>query len=38
MDENEDYDYGIDWLTGEYTYKRQILKEALKEGRGLNNN
>ena len=35
MDENEDYDYGIDWLTGEYTYKRQRVKKALKKGKGI---
>ena len=27
-------DDGIDWLTGEYTYKREKLKKALKEGKG----
>ena len=31
MDEWNPNDEGIDWLTGEYTYKREKLKRDLKE-------
>ena len=33
MDEWEPSDE-IDWLTGQYTYKRARLRKALKESRG----
>ena len=30
MEEWDPADEGLDWLTGEYTYKRERLKRALK--------
>ena len=30
MEEWDTIDEGLDWLTGEYTYKRKRLKRALK--------
>jgi hypothetical protein len=35
MDEWDSVDDGIDWLTGEYTYKKEKIRKALKEGRGM---
>ncbi len=32
MDEWYPVEYGIDWLTGEYTNKREKLKRRLKSG------
>ena len=32
MNEWDSFDDGIDWLTGEYTYKKARLRAALKEG------
>jgi hypothetical protein len=35
MNEWDSVDDGIDWLTGEYTYKREKIRKASKEGRGM---